>query len=165
MPLYMYLFTASRARFCYRACSTALFTASLIGGPGSVYACDMMIWWYGDGGQDGIWSVCSPRPVLEGRVLLPRPSLEGRDLLLAYVYDNIWSVMHNLWSESMHFDILDKICIFCTSDFDNDSVCLTPALLILIRLCLLCLCISGSDHESVRYISMHVWLRLRICSI
>ena len=40
---------------------------------------DLIIWYYGDGGQDGIWfdSVCPPRPVLRGPGSVTAPLMKG----------------------------------------------------------------------------------------
>ena len=62
----------------------------------------------------------------------------------------------------MHSDILDKICIFCTFDSEQDSVCHKSALLILTKFCLLCLCTLDSEHESVWYISERLILTMNL---
>ena len=128
------LLTASRARFCYRAPLCIVHRVPHRRAGFCLWYYDIMIWcmgWWP--GWHLIWSVCSPRPVLEGRVLLPRPSLEGRVLiyvrygvLIICIFD-IWLwfcyrvpqrgpgsvICIRVWSDSV-------FCMFCSA-YESDS--------------------------------------------
>ena len=142
----MHSFTATRARFCYRAYFSALFTASLGVRAGICYICMIMILWsmYGDGGQDGIWSdfdsVCPPRPVLRGPGSVTASLMRGSGSdICMYVYAiciciSIWLCM------TLH-------AWFCLSDC---IMILSVTLLVIWSgpwFSLLHFCTSGSDYD------------------